>query len=649
MRYQVYLLFACLLLALAVSPLAGRAAPAASQNAVAGEVLVKLQPTYRLSPQARATYIGADAAGWSTRASAQQFNRLLARLGATDAEALLPGSTTYRVRLPEQASIGAAVAALAADPLVVFAEPNYIRHLMRMPNDEAVREQWALTNIQAFEAWDITTGGALVVAVLDTGVASSHPDLGDKVLAGFNAVTQNDRTEDDNGHGTAVSGLIAARTNNKKGIAGMCWECKILPVKVLGARGTGNDFSVARGIRWATDAGARIINLSLGGTEDSQVLREAVEYAFNSGALVVSASGNERQLGNAINYPAAYPQVLAVGGTGNTDVVTGFSNTGDHVDLAAPSVGLWTTVLDRESPYGPPNGTSFSSPYVAGTAALVWTLRQDLANTDVKCVLEASADDQGAPGKDPEYGWGRLNAFKAVQLAQSYAGCPLDQPAQPNTPGPVDQTAFDPVPPVPNDANTVYFPETRHTLRGAFKSYWEQNGGLSVFGYPISEEFTQRADDGNDYTVQYFERHRFEYHPQNQPPYHVQLSRLGAVILELQGRSWYAFPKGNPTDGCLFFEETGHTLCEPFLSAWRSDGLEFDGQPGKSFQESLALFGQPLSEPQLEEIAPGVVVPVQWFERARFEQHDGSPPRVLFGLLGRVHAQAVYGRNSLAR
>ena len=177
-----------------------------------------------------------------------------------------------------------------------------------------------------------------------------------------------------------------------------------------------------------------------------------------------------------------------------------------------------------------------------------------------------------------------------------------------------------------------YFPETGHSLRGAFLSYWEAQGGLPIFGFPTSEELSEAGGDGQAYTVQYFERHRFEFHPENAPPYNVQLARIGDDVLRAGSRDWFAFPKTGPKSGCLYFEATAQSLCEPLLSYWRSNGLEFDGRGGKSYAESLALFGQPLSPPQVEEVAPGVFVTVQWFERARFEDHGAG--RVLLGLLG---------------
>ncbi len=576
----------------------------------------------RLSPQ---IILAADAtlAVRPTTADAGHLAHTLASLHASAAESILPGAYLihYRAaRTPEQVA-----ALLAALPGVIYAEPNSTRQISRSPNDPALGEQWALTNIQAHDAWGLTTGSeAVVIAVIDTGVDANHEDLRGQVLPGYNTITRTSNTADDNGHGTAVAGLIAARTNNSKGIAGMCWNCRILPIKALNQRGSGDDASVARGIVWATDNGAQIINLSLGGTRRSTLIHEAVQYATNRGLLVIAASGNEQQQGNPISYPAGYPEVLAVSSTGNTDTITGFANTGDYIDLAAPGVGLWTTLPNDE--YGSPNGTSFSSPYVAGTAGLVRAVRPDLAGMAIKCILEASADDQGAPGKDQEYGWGRLNAFRAVQLAAAYSTCPLTaEPVAARTP-----PAFSPVPPMISTDSMTYFPETGHTLRGVFKEYWETQGGLAIFGYPISEEFSEQGSDGQTYTVQYFERHRFEYHPEQPAPYHVQLSRLGDLLLEQQGRSWWSFPRTAPEPGCAFFEATGQQICEPFLSVWRSGGLEFDGQPGFSSSESLALFGQPISPVQLEEIAPDVLVRVQWFERARFEQHTAG---IMLGLL----------------
>jgi hypothetical protein len=185
-------------------------------------------------------------------------------------------------------------------------------------------------------------------------------------------------------------------------------------------------------------------------------------------------------------------------------------------------------------------------------------------------------------------------------------------------------------PAVPQVA-AVAFPETGHTLEGRFLEFWQQHGGLSVFGYPIAPQ-----QEGARLSQQ-LERTRFELHPENAPPYDVLLGRVGAEALEAQGRDWYSFPTvERAPEGCLYFAETQHSLCGAFLERWQSSGLEFDGQPGSSYAESLALFGLPLSEPQQETLEDGSVRTVQWFERARFELHpENAPPHhVLLGLLG---------------
>ncbi len=666
------------LLLVSLWPIGVTGAPAGSDGALPTELIVKLRPGALLSAGA--------------------VNGLLRQAGATSAASIAPGSDTYRVRLGPGADVGDLTRRLATIPDVLYAEPNHTRTLMRTPSDSVVGEQWALPNIKAFEAWDITTGGEITIAILDTGVSSSHPDLAGKVLPGYDFFNGDGDASDDEGHGTYVAGVAAANSDNGTGIAGICWGCKILPVKVLNSRGQGDDATIATGIRWAADQGARIISMSLGGPEDTQVLRDAVAYAHERNVLLVAASGNGHAEGNVPNYPAAYPYVLAVSASTVNDRVTGFSTTGDFVDIAAPGVGLWSTLwTQREGDtYGAANGTSAACPHVAGAAGLALTLRPDLSADQLAEVLMASADDQGPPGRDPEYGHGRLNLLRAVQMAgdpnvlnqsriqgvvagvpagqatvalntgqqiqtdgagfYSFGGLPagaytvsVSGPGGMAAPqqvwlsgtalsvatvnfsfGPDAAQFFAAVPP-PTDPSVAYFAATKHSLHGTFRAYWEGNGGLPIFGYPTSEEFTEHGEDGHDYTVQYFERHRFELHPENRSPYNVLLSRLGDTTLQGGGRTWFSFPKGNPRPDCRFFEETGHSLCEPFLSYWRAHGLEFDGRRGTSEAESLALFGQPLSEPQVETLADGQPHIVQWFERARFESHGDQG--VLLGLL----------------
>ncbi|HEY0604973.1 MAG TPA: hypothetical protein VGD58_18790 [Herpetosiphonaceae bacterium] len=187
------------------------------------------------------------------------------------------------------------------------------------------------------------------------------------------------------------------------------------------------------------------------------------------------------------------------------------------------------------------------------------------------------------------------------------------------------------------------FPETGHCISGRFREYWERNGGLAVFGFPIGPAIQERnRDTGQTYLTQWFQRNRFELHPENKPPYDVLLGRLGDDWLEQRGDDWRKEDRARQEPGCLYFEQTGRNVCDQasglgFKSYWQSHGLEFDGQRGTSYAESLALFGLPLTEPRMENNSSGDRVLTQWFERARFEWHPNqSDPvfRVLLGLLG---------------
>jgi hypothetical protein len=187
------------------------------------------------------------------------------------------------------------------------------------------------------------------------------------------------------------------------------------------------------------------------------------------------------------------------------------------------------------------------------------------------------------------------------------------------------------------------FAETGLCIAGRIREFWEQNGGLAVFGLPITPQQEQFVE-GQPRQVQLFERNRLELHPESQRPYDVLLGRLGVDRLSAQGRDWFQFPKSTPQPGCQFFAQTGHNICGEILSTWRAGGLEFDGKQGKSEAESLALFGLPISDAQTETIA-GQQYSVQWFERARFELHpENAPPyNVLLGLLGRENDAAACG------
>ncbi|MBC7106540.1 MAG: peptidase S8, partial [Firmicutes bacterium] len=291
------------------------------------------------------------------------------------------------VRVPS-GTVREKVAAYRAEECVAFAEPDYEAGALFIPNDPYFPSQWGLNNtgqtggtedadLDAPEAWEYSSGSGVRVAVVDTGIDLSHEDLRDKIAVSANFT--NSRTADDGfGHGTHVAGIIGAVTNNGRGVAGTAPGCVLMNVKVLNDRGTGYYSWISRGIVWAADNGARVINLSVGGASPSDTLREAVEYAWAKGAVLVAAAGNNGTSDPV--YPAYYEPCIAVAATDASDAMAGFSSYGLWVDLAAPGVDIFSTLPDHRSRlrtqnYGFLSGTSMAAPFVSGTAALVWATK----------------------------------------------------------------------------------------------------------------------------------------------------------------------------------------------------------------------------------------------------------------------------------
>ncbi|MDQ0192614.1 S8 family peptidase [Paenibacillus wynnii] len=274
--------------------------------------------------------------------------------------------------------------------------------------------QWNLPAIETELGWRLSKGSNdVIVAVVDTGVQANHPDLKGKLLAGYNAITNGSTPDDDVGHGTHVAGIIGALVNNSEGVAGISWYNKILPVKALDNSGAGTTYSVAEGIIWAADNGAKVINLSLGNYADSQFLHDAIRYAYDRDIVIVSAAGNDNT--ERPGYPAAYPEVLAVAATNASAEKASFSNFGDYIDLTAPGESIASTYPDSQ--YAALSGTSMASPHVAALAGLVRSLNPDLSNTEVMKLMTDQAIDLGTPGQDKYYGWGQIDIFKTLQAA----------------------------------------------------------------------------------------------------------------------------------------------------------------------------------------------------------------------------------------
>jgi subtilisin family serine protease len=297
---------------------------------------------------------------------------------------------------------------------VEFAEPDWILPPANtVPNDPQFPNQWHLSKIAAPAAWDSVVGSpAVVIAILDTGCDPNHPDLAPKYVPGWNFYDNNSNWSDVHGHGTAVAGCAAAVTNNAQGVAGVAWDCRIMPIRISDPNGYASLSTITSALVWAADQGARVANISYRVSEYSS-LQSAAQYFVSKGGVVTVSAGNQATF---ISDPDN-PYVLTVGATTSSDTLASFSNTGNIVDMVAPGSNITTT--QRGGGYATWSGTSFSAPITAGVAALVIAAQPGLSGRQVMQVLIESCDDLGATGWDPAYGWGRLNAQKAVARALS--------------------------------------------------------------------------------------------------------------------------------------------------------------------------------------------------------------------------------------
>ena len=285
-------------------------------------------------------------------------------------------------------------------------------------------QQWALSSSSTSfrSAWTRTTGTGVVVAVVDSGVRKTHQDLAGATLTGIDLVTDSgDGSNDQNGHGTHVAGIIASRTNGV-GIVGGAPGVKILPIRVLDENGSGFSSNVAEGIIWATDHGANVINLSLGGTTPSNASQAAIRYAIEHDVVVVAAAGNNAAVDNAPLYPGAFPESIAVGSVSSNMVRSTFSNYAEYVDVVAPGDGILSTWHSSDSAYAYMSGTSMATPYVAATAALVFANNPTFTSEQVRRRIETTANNLGPAGHDPEYGNGIIDPANASAIALPTGG-----------------------------------------------------------------------------------------------------------------------------------------------------------------------------------------------------------------------------------
>lgn len=313
---------------------------------------------------------------------------------------------------------------LAKSPFVEYAEPDYLVSAQVMPDDPAVTngQQWHLTKIDASAAWDVTTGAdnPVTIAIVDTGIDGTHPDLAGRVGTGFNGIVHQPipagTNSDDYWHGTHVAGIAAADGNNGIGGAGISWGATLMPVKILDATGYGTYSDLAEGIMWAVDHGARVINMSLGGqagtADETNTLTAAINYAWQKGALLVAAAGNEGNTGNPLDYPAALDHVLSVAATTAQDQRASFSNYNRFVGVAAPGSGIYSTIPGGG--YASHSGTSMATPIVSGLAALLLSANPSLSGDQLTGRLESTAIQLGDPGRNDYYGYGRVSAGRAL-------------------------------------------------------------------------------------------------------------------------------------------------------------------------------------------------------------------------------------------
>lgn len=346
----------------------------------------------------------------------------------------------------------AVIESLKQSNFIQYAEPDFIRTIQMVPNDADFAKQWGLKNtgqiinntagtvnmdINVEPAWDVSTGNGVKVGVLDTGIDLTHPDLSSKVAAQKVFVTTS--IDDAYGHGTHVAGIIAATTNNSQGIAGVCPGCQLIIAKVMDDQGIGDTAVVSQGITWAADNGAKVINLSEGGPQNSQVEADAVNYAFGKGAVVVAAAGNGGV--NQQFYPAAMPNVVSVTAIDNKGAKPSFANYGTWVNLTAPGDYIYSTLptkaygmqsvpgLSSALNYDFLSGTSMAAPVVSGVAALVWTTQYGTSPTSVVSRLLTTADKISGTGTN--WADGKVNAGNAVGPA---AATPTPTPTLTPTP-----------------------------------------------------------------------------------------------------------------------------------------------------------------------------------------------------------------------
>lgn len=311
---------------------------------------------------------------------------------------------------------------LARHPHIEFAELDRFLPPEFVTNDPYLGSQWHVSRVRADIAWDKVQGAGVTIAIIDTGVESSHPDLFSKIVAGWNFFSNTSDTSDPYNHGTGVAGAAAAESNNATGVAGISGQSKIMPIRITDSSGTASLSAMTQAITFAADRGVRVANLSFAAAGSSSVQSAAQYLKSKGGLLFVSAGNYARQ-----ETWAPTTSLIAVSGSTSGDQLASWSSYGGFVSLAAPGVGVYTTT--RGAGYASESGTSFASPVAAGVAALVMAANPALTSSQVESILFSTAVDLGAAGRDINFGYGRIDAAAAVQKALATTGTTADTQA----------------------------------------------------------------------------------------------------------------------------------------------------------------------------------------------------------------------------
>jgi subtilisin family serine protease len=379
-------------IATAIASLAAPAFAAQSEDFAAGRIIVE--------PRAGLTV--AD------------FDKILKANGAGKARKL--GQSNIHVIDVARGSEKAIANKLKHNPHFKFAELDQRVEVSATTNDPMLGSEWHINKIGAATAWDSVQGTGVTIAILDSGMDAAHPDLAGNAVAGYNSYDNNTNTADVCGHGTKAAGSAAAAANNAVGVAGVANKARIMPVRIA-YNNSGSCYAyfstMASGVTWAADHGARVVNISYANVPTSSAVQSAANYLKGKGGLLFVSAGNY----NRDEGFTPTDTMIAVSATDSYDNRASFSSYGAFVSLSAPGAGIYTTVMGGG--YGAVNGTSFASPVAAAVAALVMSANPSLSADQVKNILFTTAVDLGTAGRDIYFGYGRVNAAAAVAAAKS--------------------------------------------------------------------------------------------------------------------------------------------------------------------------------------------------------------------------------------